>query len=89
MRPVGALSTPPCVTVMVRPATVAVDDRAVDCEEAAPERVSEAEPLPLAGLAEIQVVALDAVHEQPLVVATVSVTLPPAPAIDTVVGETV
>ena len=89
MRPVGALITPPCVTVTVRPATVAVDDRAVDCEDAATVRVSVPEPLPLAGPTEIQVAPLDAVHEQPLVVVTVSAAFPPAPAIDTVVGETV
>jgi len=89
MLSVGARITPPCVTVTVRPATVAVDDRAVDCEEAATVRVSEPEPLPLAGPTEIQVAALDAAHEQPAVVVMATVALPPEPGTASVVGETV
>jgi hypothetical protein len=86
---VGARSTPPCVTVTVRPAMVTVVERAVDCEEAATVRMTDPEPLPLAGLTDIQVAAVDAVHAQPLVVVMASVTFPPVPAIETVVGETV
>jgi hypothetical protein len=89
LRPVGALITPLCVTVTVRPATVAVDERAVDCEEAATVSETEPGPLPLAALTETQVAALDAVHEQPAVVVIVTVVLPPPPATETVVGETV
>ena len=88
LRAVGARITPPCVTVTVRPAMVAVADRAVDCDEAVTVSVTDPEPLPLAGLTDIQVAALDAVHAQPLVVVTASVTLPPGAAMETVVGET-
>lgn len=52
-------------------------------------RVSEPEPLPLAELTEIQVAALDALHEQPAVVVIATVALPPEPGTATVVGETV
>ena len=51
--------------------------------------MSDPEPLPLVGLTEIQVAALDAVHEQPAVVVMATVVLPPAPGTATVVGETV
>ena len=89
MLSVGARITPPCVTVTVRPATVAVVDRPVDSEEAATVRMIEPEPLPLAALTESHVAALEAVHAQPLVVVMVSVAFPPAAGNDTVVGETV
>jgi len=77
------------VTVTDRPATVAVADRAVDWEDAAAVRVTEPEPLPLAGLTEIQAAPLEVVQAQPAVVVTVSVALPPAFGRATVVGETV
>ena len=66
--------------VVVR-ALVSVDDATVN--------VAVPEPLPLAGLIEIQETADAVVHAQPAVVVIVTVAVPPTPAIVTLVGDTV
>jgi hypothetical protein len=78
-----------CVTFTACPAIVTFVVRALGSADASTVNVAVPEPLLLAGLIEIHETASVVVHEQPAVVVIVTVAVPPAPAIVTLVGVTV
>ena len=78
-----------CVTFTDWPAMVTFVVRARGSADASTVNVAVPEPLLLAGLIEIHGTESVVVHEQPAVVVIVTVAVPPAPAIVTLVGVTV
>jgi hypothetical protein len=77
-----------CVTFTAWPAIMTLVVRALGSADASTVNVTVSEPLPLAGLIEIHETESVAVHEQGAVVVIVTVEVPPAPAIVTLVGVT-
>lgn len=80
---------PACVTVIDRPATVTVPVRLEVVVLAATVRVTDPPPLPFVVERVIHPALDDAVQAQPAVVETLIVCVPPPPAIEALVGDTV